>query len=52
MTTRNILTWEFTHVSGDGTIEVDADSFDEASYLMFGGITGLNPEDWELTDTY
>ena len=47
-----ILTYEFTHIDGDDTLEVAAESFEEASHIMFSGEYALNPEDWELTDTY
>ena len=47
-----MTTYEFTHASGDDTLEVEAGSFDEACTIMFSGEHGLNPEDWELTDTY
>ena len=47
-----ISTWVFTHVSADECVEVDAETFDEACYILFSGSHGLNAEDWELTDSY
>ena len=36
----------YNEVTGE-TVEVDADSFDEASNIMFGD-DEYNPSDWEL----
>ena len=47
-----ILTYEFTHIDGDDTLEIAAESFEEASHIMFSGEHGLHVEDWELTDTW
>ena len=45
------MTFTFTNYDLDEELEVEADSFEEASHIMFSGEHALDPTDWELTDT-
>ena len=45
------MTFTFTNYDLDEELEVEADSFEEASHIMFAGEYALDPKDWELTDT-
>ena len=43
------MIYTFTNYDLDEELEVKADTFDEAAFIMFGGEHALDPIDWELT---
>jgi hypothetical protein len=47
-----MTTWIFNNPETGEELEVDAEGFDEACNIMFSGEHALNPNDWELTDSY
>ena len=44
------MTWEFWNRHTDETIEVEADGFDEACYILFNcdEDPDIDPSEWEL----
>ena len=46
-----MLTYSFINTQGD-ELEVEAESFEEACHLMFGGSDALDPKHWEFQYTY